>query len=50
MIILLYLTIWSLHLWVPTVGVPIAFYFDQLSVYLSEHLLRCVFKVQLTCL
>jgi len=44
-IMLFYLTVWSFRLWVMTVGVPILFYFDQLSVYLSRHLLRCVFKM-----
>ena len=44
-IMLFYLTVWSLRLWVMTVGVPILFYFDQLSVYLSRHLLRCVFNM-----
>jgi hypothetical protein len=43
-------TIWSLRLWVTTVGVPIVFYFDQLSVYLYKYLLHCVFKVQLNLL
>ena len=49
-IMLFYLAIWRLRLWVTTVGVPIVYYFDQLSVYLSKHLSRCSFRVQLNLL
>ena len=35
-IMLFYLTVWSLRLWVTTVGVHIVFYFDPLSVLFEQ--------------